>query len=241
MASKEVERNARRLAIEAMTADFMTAPSVAYQKIIEHQNESKSIDIEDIEIETDEYIPNSSYNKNNNDDGPEVDFDEFKTEKSNENKKEAKDYSKSIRSEIINDTDALLDEFTQKRKIPVSHQIDLGSHTKAVVSISVDPSGNRVVSGSLDYNSKMFDFGGMDSRHRPFNSIEPTEGHPVISISHSPNGDRFIVGSGSFQPKVFTRDGESVITFVRGDMYLRDLSNTKVFLIKTCLKVVYFI
>ena len=65
-------------------------------------------------------------------------------------------------------------------------------------------------------------------RHLSFKTVEVEEGHPVQGVSHSPSGDRFVVCTGSCQPKVYTRDGEEVITFCRGDMYLRDLSNTKV-------------
>lgn len=50
----------------------------------------------------------------------------------------------------------------------------------------------------------------------------------VVAISHSPSGDRFIIATGSAQPILFDRDGNEVIKFVKGDMYLRDLSNTKV-------------
>lgn len=113
------------------------------------------------------------------------------------------------------------------RNIPISYQVDLSPHTKAVTAISVDPAGNRVVTGSLDYNVKIYDFGGMDNRFRGFNSFEADEGHPVTSISHSPNGDRFVVGTGSCQPRVFDRDGKEIIKFVRGDMYIRDATNTK--------------
>lgn len=121
----------------------------------------------------------------------------------------------------------IIDEFALERKVPISHQVDLGGHGRAVTCISLEPAGNRVVSGSLDYFLKFYDFGGMDSRHNAFRSVEPDDGHPVISISHSSSGDRFIVGTGSCQPRVFDRDGAEVIKFVRGDMYLRDLSNTK--------------
>jgi WD40 repeat protein len=41
-------------------------------------------------------------------------------------------------------------------------KVDLGGHTKAVTCISIEPAGNRVVTGSLDYHLKLFDFGGMD-------------------------------------------------------------------------------
>jgi WD repeat-containing protein 70 len=67
----------------------------------------------------------------------------------------------------------------------------------------------------------------INRRHLAFKSSEVQEGHPVTSISHSPSGDKYVVCTTSCQPKVFTREGEDVIMFCRGDMYLRDLSNTK--------------
>ena len=109
----------------------------------------------------------------------------------------------------------------------IDFKVDLKGHTKAVTCLSFEPAGNRIVTGSLDYTSKLFDFGGMDARHKFFNSIEAHESHPVSAISHSPSGDRFIVGTGSTQPIIFDREGNEIIKFVRGDMYLRDLTNTK--------------
>jgi WD40 repeat protein len=117
--------------------------------------------------------------------------------------------------------------FAMEKKVPISHQVDLVGHTKAVACVAIEPAGNRLVTGSLDYNIKMFDFGGMDTRHRPFYSVEVEEGHPVTSISHSPSGDKFIVSTGSSQPRVYDREGKDIIKFVKGDMYLRDLANTK--------------
>lgn len=66
------------------------------------------------------------------------------------------------------------------------------------------------------------------SRHKAFRSVEVQDGYPVTALSHSPSGDRFIVGTGSSQPKVYDREGVELMKFVKGDMYLRDLSNTKV-------------
>lgn len=120
-----------------------------------------------------------------------------------------------------------VDQYAAIKKIPIESEIFLHGHNKAVSCISIEPAGNRVVTGSLDYCVKLYDFGGMDSRHRPFQSIEPEDGHPITALSHSPSGDRFVVATGSAQPKVFDRDGKEVIKFVKGDMYLRDLSNTK--------------
>lgn len=72
------------------------------------------------------------------------------------------------------------------------------------------------------------EFFTMLSRHRAFRSIEVQDGYPVTALSHSPSGDRFIVGTGSSQPKVYDREGVELMKFVKGDMYLRDLANTKV-------------
>jgi WD repeat-containing protein 70 len=44
----------------------------------------------------------------------------------------------------------------------MSLKVELSGHAKAVTCISVEPAGNRLVTGSLDYAAKMFDFGGMD-------------------------------------------------------------------------------
>jgi hypothetical protein len=142
-----------------------------------------------------------------------------------------------------------IDAFAVEHKIPISHQVlivhdgrcfflliilcyhvqvSLRGHTKAVTCISIEPAGNRVVTGSLDYMVKIYDFGGMDNRHLAFRSAEADEGHPIKSICHSSTGDKYIIGTGSTQPRVFDRDGQELIKFCRGDMYLRDLSNTKV-------------
>lgn len=42
-----------------------------------------------------------------------------------------------------------------------------------------------------------------------------------------PAGDAFLVVSGSSQPKVYDRDGHELGEFPKGDMYIRDATNTK--------------
>ena len=66
------------------------------------------------------------------------------------------------------------------------------------------------------------------SRHRAFKSFEVQSGHPVKCISHSPSGDRFIVGTGSASPIIYDKEGQQIIKLIKGDMYIRDLVNTKV-------------
>lgn len=112
-------------------------------------------------------------------------------------------------------------------KLPITSEAVLEAHDKAVISLDVDHSGSRVLTGSNDYKVKIFDFNGMKSDCRPFRTIEPCEGHPVVSLSWSPTGDAFLAVTGSPQPKIFTRDGKEEGEFPRGDMYLRDMKNTK--------------
>ena len=118
-------------------------------------------------------------------------------------------------------------DFAFENKIPVSHEIDLVGHSKAVTCLSLEKAGNRLMTGSLDYHMKIFDFGGMDGRHKSFRSLEVDDNHPIISLAHSPSGDKVLVATGSAQPKIFDREGREEIKFVRGDMYIRDMAQTK--------------
>ena len=58
-------------------------------------------------------------------------------------------------------------------QFPVSHELLLKDHNKVLSALAMDPSGARLLSGSHDYDCKLWDFGGMDSRCKPFKSWEP--------------------------------------------------------------------
>ncbi|ELU41479.1 transcription factor [Rhizoctonia solani AG-1 IA] len=103
---------------------------------------------------------------------------------------------------------------------PITHEITLKDHTKVVSALAVDPSGARVVTGSHDYDVKLWDFGGMDARFKPFRSWEPAESYHVHDLKYSNAGDKFLVISGTSQAKLYERDGEEVYP------YIRDMKNT---------------
>lgn len=63
--------------------------------------------------------------------------------------------------------------------LPASHELILKDHTKVVSALALDVSGARIVSGSHDYDCKLWDFGGMDSRCKPFKSWEPSGSYHV--------------------------------------------------------------
>lgn len=115
---------------------------------------------------------------------------------------------------------------TKRWQLPVSHEVRLHSADKAISCIAADPAGGRIIVGSLDNKVRLYDFGGMDRRHKPFREIEPDEGHPVVALSYSPTGDRFLCCTGSAQPKIFERDGKPLLTFNRGDPYITDMART---------------
>ncbi|KAL4588009.1 hypothetical protein LXL04_000887 [Taraxacum kok-saghyz] len=114
-----------------------------------------------------------------------------------------------------------------QHRIPLSNEIVLKGHTKVVSTLAIDHSGSRVLSGSFDYTIRMYDFQGMNARLESFRQLEPSEGHQVRSLSWSPSADRFLCVTGSATAKIFDRDGLTLGEFVKGDMYIRDLKNTK--------------
>lgn len=113
------------------------------------------------------------------------------------------------------------------KRIPASHEVVMSHSNKAVVSLSADPSGARLVSGSVDYQVCFWDFAGMDTTMRSFRSITPCENHPIKSIQYSSNGELILIVSGMSQAKVLDRDGFEKMECVKGDQYLSDMARTK--------------
>ncbi|KAK1821581.1 hypothetical protein LTR12_003975 [Friedmanniomyces endolithicus] len=98
---------------------------------------------------------------------------------------------------------------------PVSHEMVMKTHEKAVTVTSLDPSGGRLVTGSMDCTLKFHDFASMTpTTIRAFKSIDPTAAKGNSNAETHP-------------AKVLSRDGETLVEFVKGDMYLRDMHNTK--------------
>ncbi|KAF8203283.1 transcription factor [Pholiota molesta] len=118
------------------------------------------------------------------------------------------------------------DEEDDLPQFPITHEINLKDHTKVVSALALDPSGARIVSGSYDYDCKLWDFGGMDMRCKPFKSWEPAGTYYIHDLKFSNDGSQFLCLSGTTQAKLFDRDGEELATFVKGDPYIRDMKNT---------------
>ncbi len=122
-------------------------------------------------------------------------------------------------------------------EFPVSHELILKTHERAITTITVDPSGSRLISGSNDCTIKLHDFASMTpTTLRAFKSVDPTvtkaasnsETHPVHHVEFNPiSPGQLLVVSATPQAKILSRDGEVLTEFIKGDMYLRDMHNTK--------------
>jgi hypothetical protein len=84
--------------------------------------------------------------------------------------------------DLSQDEDELDDDTPE---FPTTHELIMKVYAKVISALALDPSGARVVSGSHDYDCKLWDFGGMDYRCKPFKSWEPTGAHHVSICSHS--------------------------------------------------------
>ncbi|KAA8896804.1 hypothetical protein TRICI_006825 [Trichomonascus ciferrii] len=120
------------------------------------------------------------------------------------------------------------DDDNELEDLPTTHQLVLRGHTKKVSSISLDPSGSRLLTGSFDCTFKYWDFAGMDSiALNPFRSFEPMETHSVLTCAFSASGKSVLAVPQSLKPKLYTRDGKELGEFASGYVYLVDMKNTK--------------
>ncbi|KAE8153522.1 26S protease regulatory subunit 4 [Aspergillus avenaceus] len=129
------------------------------------------------------------------------------------------------------------DDEEEEDEFPVSHELVLKTHERAVTTLTADPSGSRLITGSTDCTIKLHDFASMTpSTVRAFKSVDPSakkqsaaqDAHAVHYAAFNPISPSYVmVVSATPQPRILDRDGETVTEFVKGDMYLRDLHNTK--------------
>ena len=129
------------------------------------------------------------------------------------------------------------DSDDEEDEYPVSHELVLKTQERAVTTISIDPAGSRMITGSTDCTIRLHDFASMTpTTLRAFKSVDPTakkssaasETHPVHVAKFNPNSpSQVLVISATPQAKILTRDGETTTEFVKGDMYLRDMKMTK--------------
>ncbi|KAL2155997.1 hypothetical protein VTH82DRAFT_741 [Thermothelomyces myriococcoides] len=151
--------------------------------------------------------------------------------------KQKKPASDSEDSDDSDSDDSESDEEDVAEKFPVTHEMVLKTHERAVTSIALDPAGTRMITGSLDGKINFHDFPAMTpTTLRAFKSVDPWEtkksapadSHAIQHVEFSRHsGSVFLCVTAHPQPKIMSRDGGIVTEFVKGDMYLRDMNNTK--------------
>lgn len=121
---------------------------------------------------------------------------------------------------------------------PTSHEMVIKTHERAVTTVSLDPAGGRLASGSIDSTVKLHDFSAMTpTTIRAFRSVDPyetkpsnagAETHLIHHVEFNPLVGKVILCiSAHPQAKIISRDGDVLTEFIKGDMYLRDMHNTK--------------
>jgi len=116
---------------------------------------------------------------------------------------------------------------TDPFRLPVTHEAALDPAPRAITALAPDRSGARLLAGSRAGGVQIFDFGGMTSSLLPFRTVTPCEGVPVHGLAWSPSGGAWCAAVGDPRLFFFDRDGAAVGETVRGDMYVRDATNTK--------------
>lgn len=76
-------------------------------------------------------------------------------------------------------------------EFPITHEATLKEHTKVISALTLDPSGARVLSGSHDYDCKLWDFGGMTTQTRSFKTWEPAGSYYVCELGFTLRMIRF--------------------------------------------------
>lgn len=149
-------------------------------------------------------------------------------EKKEDNKKKSTDKNEDKSDDEDDDEDdSDDDEANLARRIPYTHEVQMQHGSRAVLALAGDPSGARIVSGSIDYDMCFWDFAGMDSAMRSFRQLQPCENHPIRDLQYSVTGDMILVISGNAQAKVLDRDGFEKLECCKGDQYISDMTRTK--------------
>ncbi|KKY22706.1 putative wd repeat protein [Phaeomoniella chlamydospora] len=140
-------------------------------------------------------------------------------------------------SQDSDESDGDSEESEEEDEYPVSHELVFKTHDRAVTSISIDPAGSRMITGSTDCTVKLYDFASMTpTTLRAFKTTDPTaskssaasQTHPIHLAQFNPNApSQVLILTATPQARLMSRDGDMEGEFMKGDMYLRDMHMTK--------------
>ena len=97
--------------------------------------------------------------------------------------------------------------------IPASMEVNLTHGARPVSALAVDHSGARLVTGSVDYDVKLWDFAGMSASMSAFRTIRPVEWYVTLHLAFVQIFTSFLI---QFQPSHF---GSSIFHYGRRDSH----------------------
>eukprot|EP00667_Euglena_gracilis_P005744 EG_transcript_5786 len=115
--------------------------------------------------------------------------------------------------------------------LPLTHNIELKGHPKAVGAMALDRSGSRLITGGWDHMLRFWNFAGMTNSLRFFHEFDPMgEYHGAYifnQIQFTADGSKFVLCRAHPQPLLFSREGKELFEFAKGDMYVAEMLYTK--------------
>lgn len=116
---------------------------------------------------------------------------------------------------------------TSMDDLPIENEATLGDQHQSYVScISLEASGNRLLTGSLDRTVKFWDFNAMTRSLQPFQTISPLDDASLRKVKFSATGSLVSIVGGSSSAIITDRDGRTLAQTAKGDMYLVDTLRT---------------
>ncbi|XP_049850931.1 WD repeat-containing protein 70-like [Schistocerca gregaria] len=110
--------------------------------------------------------------------------------------------------------------------LPITHEVLMYGHTRAVSALSYEFNGHRLVSGGYDYALRFWDFNTMSRNLQSFRTLEPCGNYLIHSVEWNKSGDKILLGSASPQAKILDREGHQLVEFIKGHQYNVDMANT---------------
>lgn len=111
--------------------------------------------------------------------------------------------------------------------IPCSHEVLLQGHSRSITALALDSNGIRIASGSYDYKVRLWDFEGMNKNMNSFRILEPITGHPIRNLCFNSSNHEILAIASNAQPKIINRDGKELLECIKGDMYIKDMNQTR--------------
>eukprot|EP00921_Rhytidocystis_pertsovi_P018547 GHVQ01029339.1.p1 GENE.GHVQ01029339.1~~GHVQ01029339.1.p1 ORF type:complete len:633 (-),score=82.67 GHVQ01029339.1:340-2238(-) len=111
--------------------------------------------------------------------------------------------------------------------IPCDEQVRIPAHDKIVNALTLNAKASRMLTGGGDYKVRMWEFNAMTSAMRSFKQWEPKEGNSTQAIQYNQENGNILLAAGDSICRIYNSDAKMTQETVKGDMYIRDMNNTK--------------